>query len=73
MQEKKNDDEALDARKRKRLERDPLHQGLIVARADLKARDYQLDLASKLNKTQARGAAGCAGWWGGGGGGRGGR
>lgn len=33
-------------------ERDPLHQGLIVQRANLKARDYQIDLASKLNKTQ---------------------
>lgn len=29
-----------------------LLQGLIVARADLKARDYQIDLAAKLNKTQ---------------------
>lgn len=46
------EDEALEARKRKRLERDPLHQGLIVARANLKARDYQIDLAAKLNKTQ---------------------
>jgi hypothetical protein len=54
LQEKKNDDEALEAKKRKRLERDPLHQGLIVARANLKARDYQIDLASKLNKTQVR-------------------
>lgn len=56
LQEKKAEDEALDAKKRKRLERDPLHQGLIVARANLKARDYQIDLASKLNKTQARAA-----------------
>jgi hypothetical protein len=56
-QEKKDEDEALAAKKRKRLERDPLHQGLIVARANLKSRDYQIDLASKLNKTQARGAA----------------
>ena len=45
----------MDARKRKRLERDPLHQGLIVARANLKARDYQIDLASKLHKTQVGG------------------
>lgn len=50
--EKKDEDEALEAKKRKRLERDPLHQGLIVARANLKARDYQIDLASRLNKTQ---------------------
>lgn len=60
-QEKKVDDEEMDARKRKRLERDPLHQGLIVARANLKARDYQIDLASKLHKTQVRGGAGAAG------------
>ena len=33
-------------------ERDPLHQGLIVQRANLKSRDYQIDLASKLNKSQ---------------------
>jgi U4/U6.U5 tri-snRNP component SNU23 len=46
------EDEALEAKKRKRLERDPLHQGLIVARANLKARDYQIDLAAKLNKSQ---------------------
>lgn len=50
--EKKDEDEAYEAKKRKRLERDPLHQGLIVARANLKARDYQIDLASKLHKTQ---------------------
>jgi U4/U6.U5 tri-snRNP component SNU23 len=52
MQEAKVEDEALALKKRKRLERDPLHQGLIVARANLKARDYQIDLAAKLNKTQ---------------------
>ncbi|KAI7845920.1 hypothetical protein COHA_000466 [Chlorella ohadii] len=51
-EEAKVDDEALALKKRKRLERDPLHQGLIVARANLKARDYQIDLAAKLNKTQ---------------------
>lgn len=33
-------------------ERDPLHQGLIVERAKLKPRGYQLDLASRLGKTQ---------------------
>lgn len=38
-------------------ERDPLHQGLIVERANLRARDYQLDLASNLNKTQMVSAA----------------
>ncbi|KAL4514908.1 hypothetical protein Ndes2526A_g03741 [Nannochloris sp. 'desiccata'] len=45
------DDPALDARKRKRLENDPLHQGLIVQRANLKARDQQIDLASNLHRT----------------------
>lgn len=38
-------------------ERDPLHQGLIVERANLRARDYQVDLASNLNKTQMVSAA----------------
>ena len=33
-------------------ERDPLHQGLIVERAKLKPRGYQLDLSSRLGKTQ---------------------
>ncbi|PSC74503.1 Zinc finger matrin-type 2 [Micractinium conductrix] len=45
-------DAKLEAKKRKRQERDPLAQGLIVARANLKARDYQIDLANKLHKTQ---------------------
>lgn len=48
-------DEAYEARKRKRLERDPLHQGLIVARTELKQRDFQIDLASRLGKTQVVG------------------
>jgi U4/U6.U5 tri-snRNP component SNU23 len=39
-------------RKRKRMERDPLHQGLIVARSELKARDYEVNLTERLNKTQ---------------------
>jgi hypothetical protein len=42
------------ARKRRRVERDPLHQGQIVARSELKSRDFQIDLASRLNKTQVR-------------------
>jgi hypothetical protein len=50
---------ALELKKRKRLERDPLHQGLIVERSNLKTRDYQIDLTSRLNKTQV-GAGGCA-------------
>jgi hypothetical protein len=51
---KKDDDgdAVLEARRRKRLERDPLHQGLIVERSMLKGRDFQLDLASRLGKTQ---------------------
>lgn len=53
-QDTKNDDEetAQDAKRRRRQERDPLHQGLIVARSDLKRRDYDLQLASRLGKTQ---------------------
>jgi U4/U6.U5 tri-snRNP component SNU23 len=49
---------AADIRKRKRLERDPLHQGLIVERTNLKQRDYQIDLAARLGKTQVHRAAG---------------
>ncbi len=48
---------ALDIKKRKRLERDPLHQGLIVERSQLKQRDYQIDLAARLGKTQVRACA----------------
>mmetsp|Transcript_10401 Transcript_10401/g.31273 ORF Transcript_10401/g.31273 Transcript_10401/m.31273 type:complete len:223 (-) Transcript_10401:145-813(-) len=44
-----------EARKRRRLERDPLHQGMIVARSNLQGREYQIDLASRLNKTQVVG------------------
>uniref|UniRef100_A0A7S0VPF6 U1-type domain-containing protein n=1 Tax=Polytomella parva TaxID=51329 RepID=A0A7S0VPF6_9CHLO len=46
---------ALTVRKRRRLERDPLHQGLITERANLKQREFQIDLASKLGKTQVVG------------------
>ncbi|KAL6759370.1 hypothetical protein V8C86DRAFT_2574448 [Haematococcus lacustris] len=49
------EDSAYEARKRKRLERDPLHQGLIVERTHLKQRDYQIDLAARLGKTQVVG------------------
>ncbi|KAG2491987.1 hypothetical protein HYH03_009718 [Edaphochlamys debaryana] len=42
-------------RRRKRLERDPLHQGLIVERTLLKQRDYSIDLTSRLGKTQVVG------------------
>lgn len=53
--EKKDDaaeESAFDAKKRRRIERDPLHQGLIVARSNLRGRDFQVDLASRLGKTQ---------------------
>lgn len=33
-------------------ERDPLHNGVIVRRDNLQGRDYKLDLAARLNKTQ---------------------
>lgn len=46
---------ALDIKKRKRLERDPLHQGLIVERSNLKMRDYQLDLTSRIGRSQVIG------------------
>lgn len=42
-------------KKRKRLERDPLHQGLIVARSNLQKRDYEINLTERLNKTQVIG------------------
>jgi len=54
---------ALDIRKRKRLERDPLHQGLIVERSTLKQRDYQLDLTSRIGKSQVGGHGGRGGGW----------
>eukprot|EP00878_Enallax_costatus_P004943 GHUV01005199.1.p2 GENE.GHUV01005199.1~~GHUV01005199.1.p2 ORF type:complete len:221 (+),score=85.18 GHUV01005199.1:486-1148(+) len=50
-----DDDSAIAIKKRKRLERDPLHQGLIVARSNLTARDYQVNLADRLGKTQVIG------------------
>lgn len=46
------EESALDAKKRKRLERDPLHQGVIVQRSHLKARKYTLNLEARLGKTQ---------------------
>lgn len=56
----KDDDEdreetAAEIRRRKRLERDPLHQGLIVERSNLRQRDFQVDLTSRLGKTQVVG------------------
>ncbi|KAK9818623.1 hypothetical protein WJX74_003663 [Apatococcus lobatus] len=52
-QDEHDDEEsALDAKRRRRWERDPLHQGLIVERANLKQREFQLDLTSRLNKSQ---------------------
>lgn len=44
-----------EAKKRRRLARDPLHQGLIVERGTLQGRQYQLDLTAKLGKTQVIG------------------
>jgi len=64
LQEKeaeKDGESALDVRKRKRLERDPLHQGLIVERSQLKGREYQIDLAARLGKTQVREERRCGG------------
>ncbi|KAK9866228.1 hypothetical protein WJX84_011167 [Apatococcus fuscideae] len=52
-QDEEDDEEsALDAKRRRRWERDPLHQGLIVERANLKQREFQLDLTSRMNKSQ---------------------
>lgn len=50
-----DEESALAIKKRKRLERDPLHQGLIVARSNLQARDYQVNLTERLGKTQVIG------------------
>lgn len=38
-------------------ERDPLHQGIIVQRATLKAREQQIDLAANLHRTQVSSVA----------------
>ena len=35
-------------------ERDPLHNGTIVARAALQRRDYDVDIDSRVGKTQVR-------------------
>ncbi|BDA50816.1 Zinc finger matrin-type protein 2 [Coccomyxa sp. Obi] len=51
-EEQEEEESALDAKRRKRLERDPLHQGIIVERAKLKQRDFSLDLTSRLGKSQ---------------------
>lgn len=50
-----DDESAYAIKKRKRLERDPLHQGLIVARSNLQKRDYEINLTDRLNKTQVIG------------------
>ncbi len=54
-EEDEEEETLLDIKKRKRKERDPLHQGLIVQRSHLKGRDVQLDLASRIGKTQVIG------------------
>lgn len=43
---------AAELRRQKRLERDPLHQGLIAHRSNLKSRDRELDLEARLGKQQ---------------------
>eukprot|EP01025_Chloroclados_australasicus_P026981 TRINITY_DN2677_c1_g1_i2.p1 TRINITY_DN2677_c1_g1~~TRINITY_DN2677_c1_g1_i2.p1 ORF type:complete len:259 (-),score=32.58 TRINITY_DN2677_c1_g1_i2:718-1419(-) len=43
---------AQEAKRRRRLDRDPLHQGLIEERKLLINRDYDLDLQSKVGKSQ---------------------
>ena len=43
---------AKQRRNREKKERDPLHMGLIVQRAHLRARDFDVDLTSRLGKTQ---------------------
>ncbi|CAK0784637.1 hypothetical protein CVIRNUC_007841 [Coccomyxa viridis] len=50
--EQEEEESAIDVKRRKRLERDPLHQGIIVERAQLKQRDFSLDLTSRLGKSQ---------------------
>lgn len=50
-----DEESAYAIKKRKRLERDPLHQGLIVARSNLQKRDYEINLTERLNKTQVIG------------------
>ena len=49
--EKEVEESKLDARARKRRERDPLHQGIIVARGKIKAREREIDLASNLGRS----------------------
>lgn len=51
-EEAQAEESALDVKKRKRLERDPLHQGLIVKRSNLQGRAYGLQLSAKLGKSQ---------------------
>lgn len=43
---------AKQRRNREKRERDPLHMGLIMQRSHLKARDFEVDLTSRLGKTQ---------------------
>ncbi|KAG2442194.1 hypothetical protein HYH02_009680 [Chlamydomonas schloesseri] len=50
-----HEETAAEIRRRKRMDRDPLHQGLIVERSLLKQRDYAIDLTSRLGKTQVVG------------------
>merc|ERR1712227_163625 len=43
-------------KKQRRIERDPLHQGLILERAKLTARNFDLNLEATLGKTQIIGS-----------------
>jgi U4/U6.U5 tri-snRNP component SNU23 len=54
-EQEEDEESAYAIKKRKRLERDPLHQGLIVARSNLQKRDYEINLTERLNKTQVIG------------------
>eukprot|EP00889_Picochlorum_renovo_P005336 jgi/Picre1/32366/NNA_007712.t1 len=54
IREKELEETQLDARKRKRLERDPLHLGLIVERGKLKPREREIDLTSRLNRSHVQ-------------------
>jgi hypothetical protein len=49
--DKEVEESKLDARARKRRERDPLHQGIIVARGKIKSRDREIDLAANLGRS----------------------
>ena len=51
-EEEVGEETARQRRNREKRERDPLHMGLILQRSHLKARDFEVDLTSRLGKTQ---------------------